>query len=127
MWDEDKKEMSPILPIFAFAGYATGLYPNIGKVVVRQFTGLRDNTGEMIFEGDIVQRYCFDEECKSDHLGEVFYSDHWTMFQIKEKDMQPERVKGDYHPPLAFGDLYSGILAPLKVLGNIYQNPELLK
>jgi uncharacterized phage protein (TIGR01671 family) len=71
-------------------------------LVVMQFTGLTDKNGKEIYEGDIVKRF----------TGYVF------EVKIREYSL------GAINNSKAFGyDLH-----PLdEVIGNIYQNPELLK
>lgn len=75
-----------------------------------QFTGLRDCNGVEIYEGDIVR----------DHvgIGIVKYSDKHCAFRVS------------YGDGLAkwFYDYYlNGERESIEVIGNIHQNPELLK
>ena len=71
---------------------------------IGQYTGLTDKNGKKIFEGDIVE--CF----SSDYVG------HPKIDTITVKDMT------DYNTMV-----YLNCSNELKVIGNIYDNPELLK
>lgn len=79
-------------------------YPNS----IGQFTGLLDRNGNKIFEGDIVR---YDTE-----IGEVFFDGKSACFNVKDFYCQ----SADY-PTMAF---HSYIVC--EVIGNIYENPELL-
>ena len=75
---------------------------------VGQYTGITDNTGKKIFEGDIVKEYnIFGVEVG---IGAVHWSDLFLAWHItKNKSM------------------YSGNIASYEVIGNIHDNPELLE
>lgn len=78
-----------------------------------QFTGLKDKNGKEIFEGDILR----DE---NDNKFEVYFADGigaWRMVNLKyEEDC--------YSFDICESGLESGAL---EVIGNIYENPELLE
>ena len=71
---------------------------------ISQYTGLKDNTGKKIFEGDILREYSNDIE-------------DWVV------SYEYGKFVGTYDN--VFEDLYE--LSDLEVIGNIYDNPELLK
>ena len=81
----------------------------IEDLELMQYTGLRDKNGREIYEGDIVRfKDWWDEEM----VGEVRYS---------EKDMAFTIVNDFWDGfPIMYAD-------DLEVIGNIYENPELLK
>lgn len=80
---------------------------------VGQYTGLTDKNGKEIFEGDIViDKYSKE---KFGFVGVVIYNPKLTQFQIYS-DKQPDYV-------VNLGSRVNSI----KVLGNIHDNPELLK
>jgi len=79
------------------------------RLKIMQYTGLRDKNGREIYEGDIVRfKDWWDEEM----VGEVRYS---------EKDMAFTIVNDFWDGfPIMYAD-------DLEVIGNIYENPELLE
>lgn len=88
------------------------------KMIVMQYTGLKDKNGKEIYEGDIVERFW---EGRHDlniesiyHIGEVVFKDaRFCLFYDNKhtvSNLQPEDKRRTY-----------------TVIGNIYENPELLK
>lgn len=82
-------------------------YPVYGDTV-GQYTGLDDRNGVRIFEGDILQNY------GKTRTFLVEWSDDCGMFALKEKN--------DHDSD--FADYYG---YELEVIGNRYDNPELLE
>lgn len=90
------------------------------KYIVQQFTGLKDKNGEEIFEGDIILSY-------PDHSdGYVAYDEKIGAFVMAfgrlGKPLDPDEC-------LFFSN--GGNCNPqskkCKIIGNIFENPELLK
>ena len=75
------------------------------KMIPMQFTGLHDNNGKEIFEGDIVRREWENKEKE------------WTIGAPYEIKWHTEGIQG----------FMEGSQGVIEVLGNIYENPELLK
>jgi hypothetical protein len=71
--------------------------------IVMQYTGLKDKNGKEIYEGDILQ-------CKNG-VGEVYFADGEYLVEYKEHMMRIFEVCGIQGP---------------EVIGNIYENPELV-
>ena len=101
--------------------------------IIMQSTGLKDENGVEIFEGDIVRftYWWFDgNECESTLTGTMVYADDFMSFQLKGvKNKEWERFTGyekdkDYLTP--FSELNFDE-ADFEVIGNIYETPNLLK
>ena len=78
---------------------------------VGQYTGMKDKNGNKIFEGDIVD---FPDRCDDDGYGVVKYDTNETEFAI------------------VYDSIYTGLgrqyhSRDIEVIGNIYDNLELLK
>jgi len=82
----------------------------IGKdVIIQQFTGLKDRHEKEIYEGDIVKAYS--EEFENENFtGKVIFDDGSFLTWINKND-----IRG----------VWSG--DDIEVIGNIFENPELLK
>ncbi len=80
------------------------------EVVLQQCTGLKDKNGELIFEGDIVE---FRNPLGMKKRGIIIYDIDAALFQIQYLDFSDD------------WELLDTFI--LKVIGNIYENPELLE
>ena len=80
-------------------------------VPIMQYTGLKDKNGKEIYEGDIIR--CFDT------AGEVVYDDKVVRMPDFYMECWSSRPDG---MPAEEGDR-TGV----EVIGNIYENPELIK
>ena len=112
-WDIDLKRMSTIV----YLGDGIVCFPNdtlpiafcatrTERFVFRQYTGLNDKDGQEIYEGDIMQ------------------SPEWGCVVIRW--LPDLGCFGCWHPTTGIHDNLIGY-SQAQVIGNIYQNPELLQ
>ena len=84
---------------------------------VDQYTGLKDENGKEIYEGDIVTACWYDyEEPSHDMTGIVEFTEGWMSYWIADydkKEFSELNGQGYYH-------------WTIEVIGNIHDNPELL-
>ncbi len=79
-------------------------YGTNANATIEQCTGLRDCTGELIYEGDIIK-------CPDGDIWQVYYDKDWAAY-IAAGRTSKNLDELDY---------------PLEKIGNIYQNPELVE
>ena len=104
-----------------------------------QYTGLKDKSGREIFEGDIVE---FHSRSYGVFNATIIWNEEKAMFAVttcypyKAKQItMPEREWEREHDPCdCDGAMYETVFTPLgnnldkiKVIGNVYENPELLE
>lgn len=80
-------------------------FPTTGDIALQQYTGLKDKNGKEIYEGDIIT---------ADFLGEINYS----VIRWDDGGFWCKYKNGSNHLP---GEKNR------EVIGNIYENPDLLK
>ena len=126
-WDLDDKKM--IYPSICFnekyvlqlnceyAGQFNGKTYDTVKLPLMQFTGLTDKNGKEIYEFDIVEYY---HNLHGSHIGgkgiaHIRYNDDFARWQIAYKNIYEKEVWDDIDSKFLY------------VIGNIYENPELLE
>lgn len=93
---------------------------------IMQYTGLQDQNGKEIYEGDIV-KYQFDnDDCpfpnkRTDKIiGRVFFSEFRASFSVTAGRNGSKMLNDDLYKYVQNGNR-------VEVIGNIYENPELLE
>ena len=118
IWNPKTKEITPDWPLMLSSNslHPTYLNQTINKdiddgYVFMQFTGLHDKNGKEIYEGDIVHNISTKEKgyaVPQGWVGTVFYSIDRFLLDCG-------------------GAVILSIKEPCEIIGNIYENPELLK
>ena len=111
-WNKDNSD--PMFNPFE-SGLRFETFVNAPSIELMQYTGLKDKNGVEIFEGDITNygtvkwfNHLTWDGAGSDHPGFYFIQKRYGMRELEL----------DYH--LGFDE-------EIEVIGNIYENPELLK
>ena len=132
-WDKKKKKMFAVQGTestrfgnmhhaIVYIGYANIKRLYIGDIELMQYTGLKDKNGKEIYEGDIISTSNFGEP----------YTDEWNSkeFGYAKVTITPDsgiNFEGD-DINWSWSDkesVYS--LKYCEIIGNIFENPELLK
>ena len=118
VWDTKNKQFLSQSSEYYHIGDVTGIPYTLNEIlnkldrfVVQQFTGLKDSKGVEIYEGDII-RGKFHDTGYHGHLetlnSEVVWIERYASFNIGIEEWR-----------------YSG--EPVTIIGNIFENSELLK
>lgn len=111
------------------------------RFILQQFTGLKDKNGREIYEGDIYKEYYKVEGIKVDTkwvynsmhanatplaeeadfilVSEVYWDNDWHCYHARRKSSLTGKIESSHWFPFT-GD-------NIEVIGNIFENPELLK
>jgi uncharacterized phage protein (TIGR01671 family) len=100
--------------------YCFGQEDGCDSVILMQFTGLYDKNGTEIYEGDIVELTNTYKGMNTKSIVEIDFID----FTFAGKWAEEYSPSGYMYNPLGS---YNFPIVTIEVIGNIYENPELLK
>lgn len=131
VWNiKDKEWDNPaILEIFDKSGIFRPLYDPVENYVIQQFTGLKDKYGKEIYEGDIIKskRWWTKPFVKDGHVDYEFIEGEEEIAQIFFGNcsflVSFEHLRYDDVDEITKHD----VPHRLEVIGNIFENPDLLK
>lgn len=89
------------------------------RIILMQYTGLKDVNNVEIFDGDIVKRTYLDGMFGRTHIGEVVYDKVYARYIISKPQKYTEPKTEDIRNTLSDRNTY-------EVIGNIHNNPDLL-
>jgi uncharacterized phage protein (TIGR01671 family) len=118
---------------FRYWGFAVGIFNGIPtgagltieecKLNSQQFTGLKDKTGKEIYEGDVVEFAIFDMNDHDEHYtGIVAYEGSRFVLINSVENVFFKGSDGPFDL-----DWVLGQYDECAIIGNIHENPELLK
>lgn len=105
-WDRERKKFWYFGLFDLDQGYHFGAEEAISEMPISEFTGLFDKNGKKIWDGDVVKWFWMEEK-----ISEVVF------------DKGAFSLKGWVHDTFH----RDSIKTSLEVLGNVYENPELLE
>lgn len=115
-WDKETKSMNGMAEIYRNRNQEIELHPRDENIILMQSTGLIDNNGEEIFEGDIIAINL--EGLETPITAKVFQNRKIgiLMFHAFEDNEDVPMV-----------ELLEGNSVEFAIIGNIWENPELLE
>lgn len=116
-WDKETKTMNGMAEIYRNRNQEIELRPRDRNIVLMQSTGLVDKNGKEIFEGDIVT--------DGEFARIVQYHQTLGFYMFDEEDN--ERFFSDSANLEDFEEDAKIVSEILEIIGNVYENPELLE
>ncbi len=126
VYDRKYKEISLVAKLDFSNGYVITIPHNVLRIEgcdLMQYTGLKDRNGKEIYEGDILKS-------SSDSIGHIYRvvwegASYW-LEKGKDKDYMAFRL--DTYEDHGYQKSIEGNnIAVVEIIGNIYENSELLK
>lgn len=138
-WHKKEKKMYRVFGLFlekkeiSIPDWDLITFPSFKEVELMQFIGLHDKNGKEIYSGDIVKGYFEKKDGrKLRMIGEVCWDFIGFSFKVVQGDKKRKGminyfnfIESDYTKKA--NDLDSPFFEDYKVIGNKFENPELLK
>lgn len=105
-WDKETKTMNGMAEIYRNRNQEIELHPRDENIILMQSTKLKDKNGKEIFEGDIVS-------IDTDEFDLLFVKYESGIYWLMDDEECVEHLS-DYYKYVS-------------IVGNIYENPELLE
>ena len=112
-WDKETKTMNGMAEIYRNRNQEIELHPRDENIILMQSTGLKDKNGKEIFEGDVAYNgfrktiVNYGKQAIEEEFGAIR---EYVGFNLTLACGYPEAVPMNY-----------------EIIGNIYENPELLE
>ena len=108
------KTSSPRIAFYNKVGY--WIEVEVVPESIGQYTGLKDKNSKKVYDGSIIEGHTFDERFNEKQIGEIAYNEDRHGFVFIPIRMKSKNL---YYPLFA--------VITCEVIGNIYDNPELLE
>lgn len=115
-WDKETKTMNGMAEIYRNRNQEIELHPRDENIILMQSTGLFDKNGKEIFEGDVIAIEVDDTETPINARVSQNSKIGVLMFHVFEDNEDVPMVELLEDNSVAF-----------EIIGNIYENPELLE
>ena len=124
-WDKEQEILHPVQDLQFGNNGKTHVFLALGEDIcsegfapekfdLMQFTGLLDKNGKEIFVGDVIKIKCNEDII----IGDVFYNQSRCCYMINHP--------AGYNGSFGLHTLTIEICDEFNIIGNLYQNPELL-
>lgn len=114
-WDKETKTMNGMAEIYRNRNQEIELHPRDENIILMQSTGLKDKNGKEIFDGDVLE---IEDEGEVLGNAKLTWDNEQAVFMI-------EAISVDDIAP--FHEIISDETYSYRVVGNVYENPELLE
>ena len=130
VWDIENKKMLDLEELnyeYGEPAIRTTMYSDYfgtDDMILMQYTGLKDKNGVEIYEGDIVKAHFTKGHWTYNDKSYYGYKNGRVEYCVDCFILYIENYKEKIYPLSAFGDRQ---IKDLEVIGNIYDNPELIE